>query len=163
MNRQQLKVQGWTKDEISEAQSILEKARQHDVFFSKIVFWSALFVIVLGNIALSMILIPFLIIFQTWLLYIIIVITALMMGAIYSFLITDIGHLETKHHVAASIIVPVIALVNFVVIVIVSNNFAKEISSTKDPYNQWLVATIFAVDFILPFLGQRLWDLVKKE
>src|SRR3989344_9432680 len=158
----QLKNKGWTKDEITEAKSILDKARHHDLFFSKIVFWSALFVVVLGNIALSLILIPFLIIFQTWLLHVLIVIIALMMGAIYSFLITDIGYLETKHHVAASILVPVIALINLVVIVIISNNFAREISATKQPYNQWLMAAIFAVAFILPFLLHRLWGLIKK-
>ena len=154
---------GWTKDEIAEAQSLLNKAKTHDLFFSKIVFWSALFVVVLGNLALSMILIPFLVIFQSWALHVIIIIVALMMGAIYSFLITDIGHLETKHHIAASIIVPVIALINLVVIVLVSNNFAKEIGTGKEPHNQWLVAAIFTVAFILPFLFHRLWNVVRKE
>lgn len=167
MKTHQLKNKGWTKEEITEAQSLLEKAKYHDVFFSKIVFWSALLVIVLGNMALSLVLVPFLLIFKTWLLHTLVVILALMMGTIYSFLITDIGYLETKHHVLASILVPVIALVNLVAVVIASNSFARDISAgiadIRQPHNQWLVAAIFVVAFILPFLMHRLWKFVKTE
>ncbi len=162
MKPEQFKKKGWSKDEIQKAQSLLEKARYHDLFFSKIVFWSALLVIVFGNMVLSLILIPFLVIFKPWMLNTLVVIVAFMMGSVYSFLITDIGYLETKHHLLAGIIIPVIAIINFIVIVIVSNSFLKG-DTVKIPLNQWLVSLIFAVAFILPFLVHRLWKIVKSD
>ncbi|MBI4983179.1 hypothetical protein HZC32_00855 [Candidatus Woesearchaeota archaeon] len=64
-----LKDKGWSEQEIRKAESILEKAEWHDVFFSKIAFWTALAVIVFANIAVSLILIPFLVFFESWILY----------------------------------------------------------------------------------------------
>jgi predicted membrane protein len=161
MKKEHLQKRGWTPDEIKEAESLLEKAKNHDIHFSKIVFWSALFVVVLGNLALSLILIPFLLIFKPWVLHTIVIILGLMMGSIYSFLVTDIGHLERKHHVFAAIFVPVIAIINLVVIVITANSFIRE--TVKEPQNQWIVAAIFVVSFILPFLIHRLRNLIKKK
>lgn len=162
VKKQDLKKEGWTKDEIKEAQDILDRAKHHDVHFSKIVFWSALFVIILGNISVSLILLPFLIVFHTWILYSVVALIALVMGSLYSFLITDIGHLERKHHILAAIIVPLIALSNILVIVLISNTYMTELPVTNTPHNQWIVSAIFAVAFIIPFASHRIWNLTKK-
>lgn len=159
--RQDLKKEGWTKEEIKEAQEVLDRAKHHDVHFSKIVFWSALLVIILGNIVVSLILLPFLIVFHTWILYSVVTLIALVMGSLYSFLIMDIGHLERKHHILASIIVPVIGLFNFLIIVLVSNTYIAKLPFNNTPHNQWVVSIIFAVAFIIPFAGHKIWKLTR--
>jgi hypothetical protein len=163
VKQQELKEKGWTNEEIDHAENILDKAKHHDVFFSKIVFWSALLVIILGNIVVSLILLPFLILFQSWLLYGIFTLIALVMGSLYNFLITDIGHLEKKHHIIATIIIPIIAIINLVVIVLISNSFISKLAVNNTPHNQWILSILFAVAFVLPFLFYKLWKKIKQR
>jgi hypothetical protein len=149
MNVQRLQEKGWPDQEIIRAKEALEKADKQDVFFSKIVFWSALVVVVFANVMISLILIPFLIFLSSWVLYSIVALLGLMIGFVYNFLITDIKHLEWHHHLLAGIILPVIALANMFVMVIFSNRYAEKaaFSHTNSP---WLIGIIFAGTFILP-------------
>src|SRR3989338_3225124 len=101
----ELLEKGWKDSEIKKAEEILEKAEQNDVFFSRIVFWSVLVVIIFSNLMISLILIPFLIALDRWFLYAVVVILAGTIGFLYNFLITDISHLERRHHLLAGIIV----------------------------------------------------------
>ena len=158
-----LQKKGWTEEEISKAESILDISKHHDIHFSKIVFWSALAVIVIGNILVSLVLLPFLIVFKSWLLYGFFSVIALVMGSLYNFLITDIGHLEKKNHIIATIIIPIIAIVNLVVIVLISNNFISRLPVDNVPHNQWVLSILFAVAFVLPFLFHKLWKGIKEK
>ncbi len=149
MNIQRLQEKGWPDQEIKRAQAILEKAEKQDVFFSRIVFWSAMVVVVFANIMISLILIPFLIFLSSWVLYSVVGLLGLMIGFVYNFLITDIKHLRWHHHLLAGIILPIIALTNLFVMVLFSNRYAEKtvLSHTNNP---WLIGIIFAVAFILP-------------
>ena len=154
--RVELKEKGWSENEIIKAESILEKEKEHDVHFSKIVFWSALIVIIFANLIVSLILIPFSIVLRETILYAIIIILAGTIGFLYNFLITDIGHLEKKHHLAAGIIIPIIALANILVMVLVSNRFITEIEINNPPHNPWIVAIVFAISFVIPYIVDKL-------
>jgi hypothetical protein len=154
--KKKLVDKGWLNREIVKAERILEKNDKHDVFFSKIVFWSALVVIIFANLTVSLILIPFLIVFQKWILYSIVVILAGSVGFLYNLLINDIGHLESKHHILASVLIPLLATANVVIMVIVSNSLIKNVKSITQQHNPWMVSIIFAVAFITPYLIERL-------
>ncbi|MFA6461467.1 MAG: hypothetical protein WCV90_04310 [Candidatus Woesearchaeota archaeon] len=151
MNVPQLRQKGWSEKEILRAKSILERAEVHDVFFARMVFWSALVVIVFANLLISLIMIPFLIFLNSWVLYSIVALLGLMIGFVYNFLITDIKHLTWHHHLLAGILLPVIALINMIVMVLFSNRYAEKaaFSHTNSP---WIIGIIFAVMFILPAL-----------
>ena len=150
-----LKEKGWTEQEIERAKNIIEKHEWHDVFFSKIVFWSALLVTIFANLLVSLILIPFLIVLNEWVLFSVVALLGLMIGFVYNFLITDIGHLEKKHHVWAGIILPIITLANLAVMVIYSNRFITELKVNNPLHNPWLIAGLFSIMFILPYLVSR--------
>ena len=156
-----LRHKGWKEHEIQKAESILDKARPHDVHFSKMVFWSAIVVTIFGNLLVSLILIPFMIVLNKWLLYSIIIILAGTLGFLYNFLITDINHLEKKHHISAGIIVPLIAIANMVAMVFFSNNFIAELTASgklqNTSHNPWIIAILFAIVFILPTLISKLF------
>ncbi len=154
--KEELLAKGWQEKEIKKAEETLERANQQDVFFSKIVFWSALVVIVFANLLVSVILIPFLIAFDRLFLYSIIIVLAGTVGFLYNFLITDIGHLERKHHIMAGIIVPLLALANMIGMVIISNRFVDRLQVPIEHHNPWLTAATFALAFILPYLLDRL-------
>ena len=156
MKKTKLKEKGWSDEEINHAQKILEKREHHDVFFSKIVFWSALLVTLFANVIVSLILVPFLIVLNSWILFSLIILLGGTIGFLYNFLITDIGHLEKKHHLSASIIIPVIALANLVIMVIFSNKFIVELKINNSQHNPWIVAGVFVIAFILPYIIDRI-------
>jgi len=154
--REELRQKGWREEDLVKAEAILDKATKHDIFFSKIVFWSALVVIVFANLLISIILIPFLITLYDLVLYAIVAILGLVIGFLYNFLITDIGLLEAKHHHAASIIVPILAIGNVVVMVLTANRFIENIHINNQPHNPWIVAAVFGGAFILPYIVDQI-------
>lgn len=154
--REELLAKGWQEQEVKKAEEILEREEKHDVFFSKIVFWSAMVVIIFANLLVSLLLIPFLIALNRFFLHAIVVVLAATVGFLYNFLITDIGHLEKKHHIWAGILVPILALANMVVMVIVSNKFIERLEIPIEQHNPLLTAVIFAVAFILPYILDRI-------
>ena len=154
--RTELLQRGWREQELKHAEEVLERAKQHDVFFSKIVFWSALLVIIFGNVVVALILIPFLIVLNNLVLYATVAILALIIGFLYNFLITDIGHLEKKHHRIASVIIPVLALANMVVVVVVSNRFIQDLKVDNPVHNVWIVAAVFVVAFVVPYVVNQI-------
>lgn len=147
---------GWKEEEIEKAKAILERREVHDVFFSKITFWSALIVVVFANLLVSLVLIPFLIVLSAGILYFIIIVLGGMIGILYNLLITDIGHLEKKHHLLAGIIVPILGLANLVIMVLVSNKFIADLKLQNPPHNPWVLGIIFGLAFIAPYLVARM-------
>ncbi len=148
--------QGWNDAEINRAQAILNDTQPHDIYLSKIVFWSALIVIIFANLLVSLVLIPFITVFKSWMLYSIVILLAGTIGFLYNFLITDIGHLERHHHVLASIIVPLIALLNVILTVTISNNIITELKINNSQHNPWLLSIVFVIAFILPYLFDQM-------
>lgn len=150
-----LKKKGWNDQEITHAQSILDHRKGHEKHFSQIILWSAMIVVLFGNLMVTLILVPFLPLFSLPSALIVTIILATTMGFLYNFLINDIGHLEKKHHIAAGIIVPLLALGNMFLVVLISNTFdsGKLIANTHSP---WILGIVFGVMFILPYLGRKL-------
>ncbi|MDO8510818.1 MAG: hypothetical protein Q7S55_01500 [Nanoarchaeota archaeon] len=154
--KEELRQKGWREEDLAKAEAILDKTTKHDIFFSKIVFWSALLVIIFANLLVSIILIPFLITLYDLVLYAIVALLGLVIGFLYNFLITDIGLLETKHHRAASIIIPIIAVGNIIVMVLTANKFIENIHLNNQPHNPWIVAAVFGGAFILPYIVDQI-------
>ena len=163
MKKIELLKKDWSQKDINRVSSVLDTARPHDVHFSKIVFWSALVVIIFANLLVSLILVPFLTVLNQEMLYLLIIILAGTIGFLYNFLITDIGHLEKKHHLLASIIVPVAALVNLAVIVFISNKWITELKINNQPHNFWIIAIIFVAAFLLPTLVSRIRAYIREK
>ena len=153
--KEALLQKGWHEAEIKKAESILEKTEHQDVFMSRIIFWSALVVIIFANLMVSLVLIPFLIVLNQWLMYLLVVVMAGIVGFLYNFLVLDIGHLEKKHHTLAAIIVPVLALANMVIMVLISNQFIQDLKVQNTAHNPWIIALVFGVTFIAPYLVDK--------
>lgn len=156
LKKEELLKKGWAAEEIKKAEDILEKTELHDIFFSKITFWSALVVIIFANLLISLVLIPFLIVLNSWILYSTIAILALIIGFLYDLLITDIKILERKHHILAGITVPLLALINITIMVLVSNKFIADLNLQNQPHNPWLLGLVFAIALITPYLINRI-------
>src|SRR3989344_2868545 len=151
-----LQKKGWNEREIARAERFVNVPRPYDTHFSKIVFCSALIVIIFANFIVSLVLIPFLLVFHDALLYSIIVLLAGTIGFLYKHLITDIGHLEQKHHIWASILIPLIAAANMIVVVFIANEFITKMETVSDLQNPWLIAAVFSLVLIVPYVLQSL-------
>lgn len=158
-----LQQKGWSDAEIKRAEAALAKTERYDLHFSKIVFWSALLVIIFANVIVSLILVPFLIVLNNAFLYFIVVVLGGVIGFLYNFLITNIGHLERKHHLLAGIIIPLIGLINMVAVVILSNNFITNLQINNPVHNPWLIALVFAIALMLPAAVNTVLGAVSKK
>ena len=151
-----LEGKGWTTKDILHAEEAMDKASSHDVHFSKIVFWTALIVTIFANVGVSLLLIPFLVAFNKLMLFSIIILLAGSIGFLYSYIVTDIGHLEKKHHILAGILLPIIALVNVAGMVLISNRLIVDLKVQQNVHNPWIIGIVFGAAFIFPYFLMRI-------
>jgi len=156
ITKARLQEKGWKDAEIEKAEQALERDLRYDVHFSRIVFWSAIIVMVFANIVVAGVLIPFLIALNQAVLYVAVIILAGTIGFLYNLLIADIGHLERKNHLWAGILVPLLALGNIIAVVLLSNRFIEDAQIPNVQHDPYVIGVVFAVAFILPYVIDRM-------
>ena len=160
-----LKERGWSEDDIKKAEEIIEKRTREDKSrtlpsMSRVLYWSAVVVIILGNFIISMFLIPFLLVLKKFILDLIIVTIAFAFGLLFNLLILDIEHMEKKHHLITLIIIPVVAFANFVLMVNIANSLGKAMNLPLARKNPYFIGLIYVAAFVIPYLYSL---IVKKE
>lgn len=154
--KRNLAKKGWSEAEIKRVERSIDTSLKNEVYFSKVLFYSALMLIVFANLLVSLAILFLAIVLNSLALYLVIIVSAGMIGFLYNFLIEDIGHLENKHHLFASILLPLVGLFNLALIVIVSNKFVTDLGLGVK-HNPWLVGLVFIVAFILPSVIDKLF------
>ncbi len=157
-----LSEKGWNEKELKKAEEILNRETERDLHFSVMVFWSAVLVIIFANLIISLVLIPFLIVLYSWVLYLIVILLGLTIGFLYAFLINSSSYFKTKHHLLGGILIPIIALANFIGMVLVANKFIADSKINNLPHNIWVIGLIFAGCLILPYLLGKVLGLVRR-
>lgn len=163
--RHRLLEKGWTEDEIAKTMDILyddDKKEKHSGFVSAthpIIYWTGLFIAIIGNLLLSVTLIPFLMILSTAQLYIILAIIGVVFGAMFNLIIKDIEHVDQSHHIMAGIFIPSIALITVYIMTNVANRF-NEIIKNPNPHNAIVLSVIYLVCFSAPYFVYKLRDFV---
>jgi len=152
---------GWTEEKLKKAEKDLRRKHIHDVRLAKIVFWSTILVIVVGNLLMSVALVPFLAVLNRWFLDLVIVILGLVVGFLFNFLLTSIEHLEDHHKIIAAVIIPIIALVNVIFIVLVANEMIEAILIDNARHNPWLIGILYGTAFVLPYVASQVRKIYK--
>ena len=119
-------------------------------------------VLTIANFMISVILIPFLLVMQDIYLYAVVVVLGLVFGFIFNFLITDIEHLETRHHVFAGTFIPLIGIIDIFIMITISNDIAR-VFKLMTHSNALYVAIVYVVSFMLPYIITNFTYLVHKE
>ena len=152
--KHKLTEKGWSKKHINEAIAIIEKAKKnkhHKIkLLDKSVYYISLVVAITGNFIISVALIPMLLALKGIVLYITVITIALAFGLLFELLLRTMEHLETKHHIFFGVIIPIIAIINFVNIVIFSNRI-ETIIKIQNPQNPLLIGLIYTISFIVPY------------
>ena len=151
-----LREKGWTQEEIDHAVAIIDESKKHKpkitVVLDQLVYWIALILAIIGNIVLSVVLIPFLLVLNNIQLYIFVVILASSFGLLFSQILKDIEGLDKKHHVIAGIFIPALALINVYVMVNLANYLDKIFKLSKVEHNPVLISIVYVVFFIFPYI-----------
>jgi|TARA_Y100000310_G_scaffold216244_1_gene217265 hypothetical protein len=151
---------GWNKSDINKTIKIIESAKKNKhpkiKLLDKAVYWLSLIIAIIGNFIISVALVPLLLALSGMRLYLIIITLGFAFGLLFELLIRGIEHLETKHHIFLSIIIPIITLINFIII---SNNIKKFIG-IENPQNPIMTGAVYAIAFILPYI---IYQILLKE
>ena len=156
MKDRTLKKRGWSEEDIRKAKSIIKAGRRHDksasiVNTNRVLFWTGFIIIIMGNLLISMFLIPFLIMLSEYEVNIVIIALGLMFGLLFNFIISNIEYLSKKHNYAAFVIIPATAIINFFLITRFSNSFG-ELLGVGIKQNPYIISLVYAAAFIFPFL-----------
>jgi len=151
-----LKEKGWTQKEINKALRIIEGSKKKKsktiLLFDKMVYWLALMLAIVGNIILSVVLIPFLLALENVYLYFVIIVIAFSFGLLFSILLKDIDGLDKRHHVIAGIFLPCLALINVYVMVNLANYLDKVFKTAAAPHSPLLISVVYVAFFIVPYI-----------
>lgn len=141
-----------------------KKIRDQDVSstLNKVVYWGALLVAIVGNLIVSVVLIPFLLVLSKMQLYIIIIIIGIAFGALFNMLLKDIEELDKKHHVIAGIFIPALAIINVFIMTQLANYLTVLIGVNNVPHNPFVISVIYVASFSLPYILYKISSIGKK-
>ena len=131
------------------------------IYFSpklgEILFWTFLFITIIGNFIISVVLVPILLVMSKIYLYLIITFIGFSFGFVINSIIKSIEKIERRHHIIAGLLIPVLALINVVIFTKLSNDLIKLMDLKTPQHNPIILAIIYVIAFTLPYLvGQYL-------
>ena len=155
--KNKLVEEGWKKRDINKTIRIIEKAKENKhpkiKLLDKTVYWFSLLIAIVGNLIISISLIPVLLALKGQQLYFIIIVLGISFGLLFELLIRTVENLKSKHHLFLGIIIPIIAVINFI---IVSNN-TKRLIGIENPQNSLITGAVYAIAFILPYISYQIF------
>ncbi len=150
-----LKEKGWSEGEIKRVSRILDSAPQKKsstiLLIDKIAYWGGLFIAIIGNFAISILLIPFLILMTSFYLYLALVFLGIVFGWVFSILLRDIEAIQAGQHVVAWIFIPAIAIINIYVMTNISNHIAVLMEIATGIHLASAVSLVYVASFMFPY------------
>jgi hypothetical protein len=150
-----LEKKGWSRKEIIRALESIKKAKRNKandiIFIEKRIFWVLIAVILAANFAVSVALLPILVVLNGFMLYFSIAVIGIVFGLLFELVIRGMEHLEKLHHSILAVLIPATALVNIFFISATSNSIAKALELVNS-HNPVIVATTYSVFYTLPYI-----------
>lgn len=165
---ERLKAKGWTQEEIDKAMNIMEsdKARfsAPTKKLNKVLYWTSLFIAILGNFIIAIAMVPILLFVGELPLYIILAIIGVSFGALYTIIIRDIEFIDPQHHIVAGLFLPAVSITFMVVVVKLVNDLAKSQPEVFLQQNVLLIPLVYVVFFMAPYayIKYSEWQQKKK-
>ena len=115
------------------------------------VYWTSLVLLALFNLVACFFLIPFLMFFSGFYLYLTVACFGLIFGFLFNLLIMGIEHLEQKHHLIAGLFIPALAVIDIVIILRIVERI-NQVLVRPVTYNTGQIVIIFIFAFVAPYL-----------
>lgn len=151
-----LRLKNWPEKDIQktirimESREYLDKSNTH-AQTSRLLYWLALLVLIICNMLIAVFLVPFLLVLGGTVIYFMVSVIGFVFGLFFNLLIRDIEDLEVHHHLFATVLIPLLSLVNIAIMVSASNRIAEiiKVSFKIDP----IILSLFYVGaFLVPYL-----------
>lgn len=154
-----LRQKGWAEKDIQKAVGILYNAdgtlKESAISgINKTIYWIVLLITIVGNLLVSVVLIPFLLILKSVSLFAVISVLALSFGFLFHILIRDIQKIDYEHRVLAYIFIPVFAELNILVVLQITKSIGLLIDSNVVS-NSLLINFVYVIVFTLPYVFDR--------
>ncbi|MBS3157670.1 hypothetical protein J4206_00095 [Candidatus Woesearchaeota archaeon] len=163
---EKLRAKNWPEKDIQKTVRIMESREYVDksnsnVSSSRILYWTALLVLMVCNLLITVFLVPFLLVLGGTLIYIIIAVIGFVFGLFFNLLLRDIENLEAHHHLFATIFIPLLSLLNIALMTTASARIA-EIINVSFKLNPAIMSVFYVSAFMLPYLyGMFKYELSK--
>ena len=163
MDYTSLLEKGFSKKEAQRTVDIIQKAKEKKPlnikFIDSVIYWILLIVAMIGNMVISIILIPFLLAFRKIPLYFIIIILAALFGFLFDQLIRDIENLEKKHHIIAWAFIPSLAVINTYYMTSFTNHLTEVFNLPITSNSPLLVSIVYVAAFISPYILRNIREI----
>jgi len=151
-----LRGKNWPEKDIQKTIRIMESRDYVDksnsnVSSSRLLYWTALLVLMVCNLLITVFLVPFLLVLGGTLIYIIIAVIGFVFGLFFNLLLRDIENLEAHHHLFATIFIPLLSLLNIALMTTASARIA-EIINVSFKLNPAIMSMFYVSAFMLPYL-----------
>jgi hypothetical protein len=158
--REKLYEKGWDKEEIEKTVKIFEEGRNKKsktiLFIDWIAYWSALIIAIIGNMVLSVLLIPFLLVASSSFLYPALAIIGIAFGFVFNIILKDIEQIEKTKHIIIGMFLPALALINVYIITQLSNHLAYLMKLPYGVHKPVIVSIVYSVSFVIPYVITQL-------
>ncbi|MEK6868447.1 MAG: hypothetical protein AABX98_06505 [Nanoarchaeota archaeon] len=139
------------QSELAVMRSIASKKAHVEQKMEHFVAMTAMLLLIFTNFLGAILLIPFLLFFESYAQYAIVAVFAIGFGLIFNFMIHSIEHLGDKHHIIAGIVVPFFAMMDIVILFSLLEKIVKKLAITVT-YNYTFIVILFIVAFLIPYL-----------
>ena len=114
-------------------------------------YWMVLLMLIIIKFLLFAVLIPYILIIESSLFVMLLGIIGFIFGMLFHFLITDIEHLEPKHHRLAVVLIPGVAILNIYILISIERFLAGYFPYSK---NLFLYGSAtYLLMFLLPYIA----------
>ena len=171
--RTRLAEMGWSQEEIEKTVQMMEqpeKKEKHAAITKNmdwIIYWTVLLVLTISNFLVSLVLIPFLLAMSAAFMEIMVVALGFIFGMIFNHLIRGLEHIDEKHHYAAALFIPAIAVANIIFMVTVANSIAEQaadlIGLVAAEKNAVVISLFYVGAFITPYIFSLIWHHTRKK
>lgn len=157
---EKLAEKGWKIDEIRKAVQLMESPSASDEHVgaqrsvNPIVYWFALMIMILGNLVIAVVMIPFLLVLTSSTVYAVLAVLAFSFGLLFNLVINDIENIDPQHHIIAGLFIPAFAIVTVFVMVGVATRLGQVIQFPVKE-NPILIGLVYVVAFMLPYVMQK--------
>ena len=121
-----------------------------------------LVVIALASVITTILTMPFILFFQSYLMYAFVLLIGLVFGFIFSFMVTDLKHLEKKGHLLLSLVIPIIAVVNIIIMIYMLRHLALRFDLILE-HDPIILASLYLLGYVIPYLFFSLVAYVRQE
>src|SRR3989339_146879 len=146
---------GWSTSEIDHACSIIDSAetnKKHSrVIFDKTIYLTLLFLLIIGNMLISALLIPFLFAFKGDSIILLVTFFGFVFGVFFSILIADINKHENKNDLKLIFTLILSGILSFILIIVLSFESSRLTGLTL-AHSPYLVAGIYLFAFLTPHI-----------